>query len=73
MDIFGHRLGHLDAETVQVKIVLIAVLGEPLARDLGRPLTDRHHLEADDVAHIGVYRTHEIGDAKPPRLGLARQ
>src|SRR5690348_13320181 len=32
VDVFGEGLGHLDRKAVQVKVVLVAVVGEPFAR-----------------------------------------
>ena len=50
VDVLGQRLGQLDAQPVQADIVLVAVGGEPVARDLGGALADRDHLQAQHVA-----------------------
>ena len=73
VDVLGQRLGHLDAEPVQVDVVLVAVVREPLARDLGGALADGHDLQADHVALGLVDVAQEVGDAQAALLGLARQ
>ena len=55
VDVLGERLGELDAEAVQADVVVVAVGGEPGARDLRGALADGHHLEADHVA-LGLAR-----------------
>ena len=73
VDVFGHRLGHLDRQPVQIEIVLVAVVREPVARDLGRLLPDRHDLQPDHVALGVVDVAEEVGDALAVLLRLARQ
>ena len=65
VDVFGHRFGHLDAQAVQVQVVLVPVLGEPLARHVAGPLAHGDDLKADHVA-VGRAVRHvaeEVGDA----------
>src|SRR5260221_13283452 len=62
VEIFGHRLGHLDREAVKIKVVLVAVLREPLTRHLGRAMAHGDHLETDDVAFAIADIAEEIGD-----------
>src|SRR3546814_19120296 len=58
VDILGQRLGHLDAEAVQVEVVLIAVILEPRARHVGGALAHGDALQAEHVAL-------PLGDARP--------
>ncbi len=47
---FGQRLGGLDAEAMQVEIVLVFVLGlEEFVGQLRGFVADRHELDAEDV------------------------
>ena len=73
MDVFGHRLGHLDRQAVQVQVVLVAVVLEPDARGVGGFLADGDDLQADDVALGVVDVAEEVGDALAVLLRLARQ
>ena len=57
------RLGHFDAEAVQVEIILIAVLGEPLTRHFRRRVAHGDNLKADHVALVGRHVAEEVGDA----------
>ena len=63
MGIFRHRLGHLHRQAVQIEIILVAVVLEPFARDVGGFLAHGHDLQADDVALVIVHVAEEIGDA----------
>ena len=49
VDVLGEALGDLDRQAVQVQVVLVAVGGEPLARDVERALADGHDLQRDHV------------------------
>jgi hypothetical protein len=58
---------------VEVQVVLVAVLGEPLARRIGGAPAHRHDLQADHVARILGGVAEEIGDAETAILVLARE
>ena len=73
MDVFGQGLGHLDREAVQVEVILVAVLGEPLAGGLRGAPPHRHNLQADHVTRPFGDVAEEIGNAEPTILVLLRE
>src|SRR6185437_13077722 len=73
VQVFRHRLGHLDRKPVKIEVVLIAVLGEPFARHLGGAVAHGDDLQADDVALAVADVAEEIGDAQTAILVLARE
>ena len=74
MDIFGQRFRHFHRETVQIKVILVAIILKPIARDIGCLLADGDHLQANYITRGGaiIHIAHEIGDAITVFLGLAR-
>src|SRR5205085_5291101 len=78
VDVFGEGFGHLDRQSVQIKVILVPVLGEPLPSRLRGAAAHRHKLESDDVAPIPVKPgivdiAEEISDAETAFLVLARE
>ena len=71
--VFRQRLGHLDAEPMQVEVILVAVGEEPLARHLRGALADGDRLQPDHVELGAVRLAHEVGDAEAALAVLARQ
>ena len=71
--VLRHRLRHLHRQAVQVEIVLVAVVLEPGAGDLGRLLPHGDDLQRDHVAFGVVDVAEEVGDAFAVLLRLARQ
>ena len=69
----GQRLGHLDAEPVQLEVVGVAVLAEELLAPRRHPRAHRDEHERRVVAVRRLDRPEEVRDAQP-RLGvLARE
>src|SRR6516225_3325105 len=64
-------LGHLDREAVPIEVILIAVLGEPFAREARRPIVTTWSAitSRPPVGRI----VEEIGDAEPAFVVLARE
>src|SRR5438270_7304731 len=73
VDVFGEGFGHLDRQPVQIKVILVPVIGEPLPSRLRRAPAHRHKLKSDDVALGTVHIAEEISDAQPALPVLARE
>src|SRR5436305_13606360 len=73
VDVFGEGFGHLDRQPMQIKVILVAVIGKPLPSRLRGAPAYCHKLESDDVALGIVDIAEEISDAVPALLVLARE
>src|SRR5437763_15016964 len=78
VDVFGEGFGHLDRQPMQIKVILVPVVGEPLPSRLRGAPAHRHKLESADVAPIPVKLgivdiAEDIGDAYPVLLVRSRE
>ena len=72
MPVLGEGLGHLDAETVEEEVVLVAVLVEQLLGSLRDPGAHRHDVECG-VIDLAVLGAEEVGDGVERLLLLPRE
>src|SRR5205823_4948736 len=68
---FRQRLGRLDAEAVEIKIVLILIFGPEFFRQLRRKVADGDQLQPDHVELPRLDRAEKVADAKTTTTLLA--